>query len=218
MGKRMNCHKFEKYELGELNRADFMTHLKSCPACRAKKYWDDQLLRLARNLKQPVSNINLWPEIKYELEKENKSIPPIFKNPAAVLKYRPLILQVAAVLIAGIILSIYFISAEQIPDKGILDTEILKRVEDREEEYFKALVDLEKSANHKMNQMDMNLMLLYRDKLETIETQIENCREAIAQNPANAHLRRYLLSALQDKKDTLKEIVNYNLKPASIES
>jgi hypothetical protein len=53
------------------------------------------------------------------------------------------------------------------------------------------------------------MMLLYRDKLETIDAQIERCKEALALNPASAHIRRYLLAALQDKKGTLAELLSY---------
>jgi hypothetical protein len=49
-------------------------------------------------------------------------------------------------------------------------------------------------------------MLLYRDRLETIDAQIARCQEALAENPSNAHIRRYLLAALQDKKETLREL------------
>jgi len=53
------------------------------------------------------------------------------------------------------------------------------------------------------------MMLLYREKLETIDAQIERCQEALAANPANAHIRRYLLAALQDKKAALADLLSY---------
>ena len=59
--------------------------------------------------------------------------------------------------------------------------------------------------------MNVELMLLYRDRLETIDDQIEQCREALSENPANAHIRRYMLAALQDKKETLKELLETNI-------
>ncbi len=48
-------------------------------------------------------------------------------------------------------------------------------------------------------------MSLYRDKLAVIDGQIEKCQEALERNPGNAHIRRYFLAALQDKKQTLAE-------------
>jgi hypothetical protein len=63
-------------------------------------------------------------------------------------------------------------------------------------------------ASIKLGKFDLNLQLLYRDKLETINRQIIACKEALEVNPANAHIRRYLFMALQDKKETLKEIIS----------
>jgi hypothetical protein len=62
-----------------------------------------------------------------------------------------------------------------------------------------------------MANMNIELMLLYRDRLETIDDQIDRCREALLENPANTHIRRYMLAALQDKKDTLTELAALRL-------
>ena len=62
-------------------------------------------------------------------------------------------------------------------------------------------------AKPKFSQLDFELMLLYQDRLETIDSQIERCKDALENNPANAHIRRYLLAALQDKKEMLREIL-----------
>jgi predicted metal-dependent hydrolase len=56
--------------------------------------------------------------------------------------------------------------------------------------------------------LDLELEFLYRERLEVIDAQIAKCREAVAANPANAHIRRYLMAALQDKKETLAEVLN----------
>ena len=59
--------------------------------------------------------------------------------------------------------------------------------------------------------MDAELALLYRDKIATIDTQIDRCLRALHGNPANTHIRRYLLLALRDKRETLEEIVQLEL-------
>jgi hypothetical protein len=84
----------------------------------------------------------------------------------------------------------------------------LARVEQKEQDYLKAIQDLEKQALPKMAGMDLKLVFLYRDRLETIDAQIKQCQEALALNPANAHIRRYLMMALIDKKETLAEILD----------
>ena len=89
----------------------------------------------------------------------------------------------------------------------LLAQSALERVERQERAYLKAIEDLEKMVQPRMSRMDVELALLYRDKLETIDTQIQRCREALADNPANAHIRRYMLAALQEKTKTLREIM-----------
>jgi hypothetical protein len=55
--------------------------------------------------------------------------------------------------------------------------------------------------------MDIQMMSLYRDKLAVIDAQIGKCRDALDSNPGNAHIRRYLLAALQDKHQTLADML-----------
>ena len=62
-------------------------------------------------------------------------------------------------------------------------------------------------ARPQMADLDLELLFLYRDRLETIDEQIAQCKEALSSNSGNAHIRRYMLAAFQDKKDTLREIV-----------
>jgi hypothetical protein len=62
-------------------------------------------------------------------------------------------------------------------------------------------------AAPKIEAMDLQMVSLYRDKLAAIDSQIAKCREALNSNPANAHIRRYLLAALSDKRQTLTEIL-----------
>jgi hypothetical protein len=90
---------------------------------------------------------------------------------------------------------------------GLMADAALARVETEEREYTAAIRDLEAKAEPKLAEMDFSLMALYRDRLETIDSQIERCREAIDQNPWNAHIRKYMLAALQDKKETLGRIL-----------
>jgi hypothetical protein len=54
---------------------------------------------------------------------------------------------------------------------------------------------------------DAELILRYRDRLETIDSQIRRCRTVLARDGANAHVRRYLMTAYQDKKETLTRLL-----------
>ncbi len=127
--------------------------------------------------------------------------PPTFARTAGV--------AAAALVILG--LAAWFLVIRPSPSgagSGLMADAALARVENEEREYAAAIEELEAKASPKLAQMDFSLMALYRDRLETIDAQIERCREAIAQNPWNAHIRRYMLAALHDKKDTLGQILS----------
>lgn len=69
-----------------------------------------------------------------------------------------------------------------------------------------AIEALEAGAAARLSGWDQQARLLYRDKLETLDRQIERCRAALEANPANARIQRFLLAALQEKKETLAVI------------
>jgi hypothetical protein len=110
---------------------------------------------------------------------------------------------------AGLGIYFGFKALSRPPSSGLLARQAMAKVEKIEREHMQAIEELEKKALPKMASLDLEMMLLYRDKLETIDAQIERCKEALASNPANAHIRRYLLAALQDKKGTLAELLSY---------
>jgi hypothetical protein len=112
---------------------------------------------------------------------------------------------VAALALVAVGVAAWFLFIRPSPGtgSGLMADAALARVETEEREYAAAIHDLEAKAEPKLAEMDFSLMALYRDRLETIDAQIERCREAIGRNPWNAHIRKYMLAALQDKKETL---------------
>lgn len=208
----MKCDRFDKYELGKINSREFESHLDGCPVCQKRMEADGRLIDLARSIKRPISAPYLWTRIEASLRKEQE------KTAAAPVPFMRLIKRLprvavpsAALILAGLILVIAFWMLPRSSGSSLLGQRALDRVEKREAQYLEAIADLKNVALPKMASLDLELMLLYRDKLETIDEQIERCREAISENPANAHIRRYLLLALQDKKEMLKEILE--IKP-----
>lgn len=201
----MMCNQYEAFELGELSEAKFKLHLETCPICERLVRQDSELVKISRSLNEPAKMPELWGKVRSALEAEmekKKSKPFILqKYPAIAL---------AATLVIAVGLTSFFLSrTSEDPGTGrLLTNKLLDRVIMTEQNYEKAIQELEATAQNQFVSMDLDLMLLYRDRLETIDTQIARCREALKTNPANAHIRRYLLAALQDKRETLEDIVN----------
>lgn len=205
----MSCNKFKKYELGMFGEGEFQQHLKTCASCRERANQDSRLMSLARALKKPVESPHLWSRIEESLRKEQ-----LKRIDSRVNKFRwsPLrLLSASAAILLIISVGFYFWLKPETRKSGLLTESALAKVEKKERDYVEAIEELEERVLPKMADMNVELMRLYKDRLETIDDQIEQCREALSKNPANAHIRRYMLAALQDKKETLKELLETNI-------
>lgn len=201
----MSCPEVERYEKGELSEAEYERHAAGCPSCREVLRRDAEIMERAKELRRPVQAPGLWSRIEKALGEEaakERTRAPILSR-----FFRPV--PVAALILAAAGLALY-IGLRKHPasaPSGILSRNALARVEQTEKEYLKAIEALEKQVQPQMAGLDLELSLLYRDRLETIDSQIRRCREALESNPANAHIRRYLMAALHDKKETLAEVL-----------
>jgi len=199
----MSCTFYQNDTLHLLSEEEQQKHLESCPLCSERKAFEDQIIHEARQLNRVEPDNDLWDKIETTLQQDqNRETSGIFPLRFGLKTW----LSAAAIIIALFSVSIfYFFSGGS---EKILSDGALLKVELSEQNYIDAINDLENDAKPKMAQLETDLMLLYRDKLETIDRQIKSCRQAIQSNPGNAHIRRYMLAALQDKRDTLKEILS----------
>jgi len=214
----MTCKELERYDRGELDEAEFERHASLCPACQEAFRLDKDILSLAKALRRNIEAPTLWSRIQETLQNEQTAETPHAtalsmdknrRNKRFSGPWKPSRLVPAVLVLAGVVgLSFYFFLKNQTPSSGLLAQNALAKVEQKEMEYMEAIKELEKQALPQMTSMDLDLVFLYRDRLETIDAQIARCREALAMNQANAHIRRYLMAALQDKKDTLADILN----------
>lgn len=204
----MNCTFNEKYELGKLSQEDYQKHVEDCDICQSILEQDKKLIELTSNLKQPVSAPNLWKNIKQDLKQEQEKSSWM----TTIRRNKTPIYALAAVLIVAIGLTIFLPKSSIDQDSPVLLTNsLLEEVQETELAYEQAINELEDATQNKFTELDIELSLLYRDRLETIDIQIARCKEALNENPANAHIRRYLLAALQDKKETLTEILQFEI-------
>ena len=205
----MSCNKFKRYEFGALGESEFQQHLKTCASCQERVNQDSRMVSLAKALKKPVESPYLWGRIEESLKKEQlKGI----RSGEKKFRWNTLrLLPASAAILLIMSIGFYFLLNPETKKSGLLTESALVKVEKKERDYVDSIEELEERVLPKMADMNMELMLLYRDRLETIDDQIERCREALSENPANAHIRRYMLAALQDKKETLKELLETNI-------
>lgn len=200
----MECCRYDEFQKGRVDEAAFRGHLENCPSCLRHFETDERLMCLARSLKEPVNAPHLWTRIEKAIRGERASSESAGTR---IVRSRAIpALRLAAVVAAA--LGIAFVAGLRLGrrDASLLTDPALKRVERRERAYIAAIEVLEERVQPRLQKIEIELVLLYRDRLETIDTQIERCKEELLENPANAHVRRYMLAALQDKRQTLKEL------------
>jgi len=208
----MRCSKFKSFERGRISAAAFEAHARHCSACSGEAAADRRLSEETMKLQAPISVPGLWDRIEFALQAEAAEAGPrssssLKEDSQRRFRIRPLLFPVAAaaLLLATILV---ILPSRTKGESGLLAAKALARVEAQEAEYLAAITDLERIARPKISLMDLSLMSLYQDRLAVIDAQIDKCRSALAANPANAHIRRYLLAALQDKKKTLNEALS----------
>ncbi|MFQ5604995.1 MAG: hypothetical protein ACE5HS_17135 [bacterium] len=204
----MTCSFYQKFNLDKVDQQIFEKHLRGCPICQKLHKQDSWLLARAAELQQNLPAPDLWRKIENTLQAEKQRTITQRRTFFSASKTTYLRLAAALVLMIGVSSAVYMLSRSRFQDSGILTASVLERVEKNERAYLSAIAELEQEALPRLAEIDLELMLLYRDRLSTIDDQIARCKDALADNPANAHIRRYMLAALQDKKQTLQEILS----------
>ncbi|HLZ91228.1 MAG TPA: hypothetical protein VKQ28_05895 [Candidatus Acidoferrum sp.] len=94
-----------------------------------------------------------------------------------------------------------------IPQGSLLKSKALTEVEQAESTYVQAIDKLAADAKPRLDDPGTGLMGNYREKLQVLDSAIDDLRAQAGQNPSNAHLRYELLAMYQEKQRTLEEIL-----------
>jgi hypothetical protein len=196
----MSCQKFEEYLNEQLDLETLKAHMESCEKCKKAYQIDARILEKSKNLNENLKIPDLWPDIEENIQK---------KKPLIINFYTTKRLLFAAAATFLIITTIWMFKTyqEEKTSARILSVQALEKVIKAEVVYLEAIVELEDLAYVQLEVTSEPLAQLYRNKLSLIDRQIENCKNALETNPANSHIRKYLMAALQDKQKTLEEIL-----------
>jgi hypothetical protein len=209
----MKCTKYRLFWDGKISESEFEDHMGKCDECREAYALDGLIEGETQRLPAPESSPWLWARIENGLKREKEISRPIGLGDVLSHVFSPkqhLVYKIAALLVVSVGVSylLFFRPVTTGPEsRKFLTSSALSRVEEREKEYEQAIAELEKVTRSLVANADTDLLLLYRDKLETIDAQIDRCKEALKNNTADAHIRRYLLTAYKDKKETLIELI-----------
>jgi hypothetical protein len=177
--------------------------MESCDRCRKRYQLDEQILNRSRNLNDNIKIPDFWPDIEESIKKEKTIILKVGTK-------KKLFYAAAATFLIVTTIWLFNTYQKEKPSVRLLSEQALENVKKTETAYVDAIANLENLAYDKLDITSEPLAQLYRNKLSLIDRQIENCKNALETNPANSHIRQYLMMALQDKQKTLEEIISLN--------
>jgi hypothetical protein len=90
---------------------------------------------------------------------------------------------------------------------SLLKTKALDDVEKAETAYVQAIDKLAADAKPQLDKPETPLLASYREKLQVLDSAIDDLRAQAGQNPSNAHLRYQLLAMYQEKQKTLEDVL-----------
>lgn len=90
---------------------------------------------------------------------------------------------------------------------SLLKTKALDAVEKAQTAYVQAIDKLAADAKPQLDKPETPLMANYREKLQVLDSAIDDLRAQAGQNPSNAHLRYQLLAMYQEKQKTLEDVL-----------
>jgi hypothetical protein len=89
----------------------------------------------------------------------------------------------------------------------LLKSKALDNVERAETAYVEAIDKLAADAKPRLDKPETPLMANYHEKLQVLDSAIDDLRAQAGENPSNAHLRYQLLAMYQEKQKTLEDVL-----------
>jgi hypothetical protein len=197
-------------------------HAATCPACAEEVRAWKALSVAAAELRDYAPSPALWSRIETALAANTapERAPSLQEKISAWLGFS-LSWQLAAVsafavlllVSGGLIYRHQTITPTQKPVNStaqqdpLLKTKALDDVEKAETAYVQAIDKLAADAKPQLDKPETSLMANYREKLQVLDSAIDDLRAQAGQNPSNAHLRYQLLAMYQEKQKTLEDVL-----------
>jgi len=191
-------------------------HAATCPLCAEELRAWKSLSVAAQELRDYTEGPLLWPRIRRALAEEaDRAIQrksrwnwSTFWRPGALtLQGATATAIVLALAVSAMWLYLGIRSPHAPQSADLLKSTALAEVERSESAYMLAIDKLAAQAKPQLDSPETPLMANYREKLQVLDSAIDDLRAQTGQNPSNAHLRYQLLAMYQEKQRTLQEIL-----------
>src|SRR5262249_9787682 len=191
-------------DLGEAERREIASHLRNCADCRATLGELREVARRANALTDTAPDVDLWAGVRQRLD-----VPPA----APVFPFRKLTPQrrfsftLPQLVAASLALMVASGGAVWIVKHSGSQTDLYPLSASAEvvpatfsdPHYDEAIADLEKALESGRDKLDPETVRVLQDNLDAIDRAIDQCRRALAADPANAYLNSHLADARNRK-------------------
>ena len=192
------------------------THSADCPLCAEEIRAWKSLSVAAQELRDYTESPALWTRIERALiEEDARKTERAGRN--RWFSFLPAISLGWQTALAGAFLLILTVSAGWMilrqprypvsSDPSLLKSQALLDVESAETAYVKAIDKLAAEAKPQLDTPATPLLANYREKLQVLDSAIDDLRAQAGLNPSNAQLRNQLLAMYQEKQHTLQEVL-----------
>lgn len=192
-------------------------HSGECSACAEEVRAWKALSVAAQELRDYSESPALWPRIERALADEAARAAQ-GKSRRGWFSFLPQISMGWQAVLAGAFVLILAISTSwtilrgptgdgDTSDKSLLKSQALQDVESAETNYERAIGKLAAQAKPQLDDPATPLLANYHEKLQVLDSAIDDLRAQAGMNPSNAQLRYQLLAIYQEKQRTLEEVL-----------
>jgi hypothetical protein len=200
---KITCENFDDllFDATPLAMETAARHAAECASCAEKLAEWNEISDTAKSLHTTWESDTLWPRIERSLRKEVRpsGVRRRWQIAAAIL--------VIASLGATMLFALRVQRHDADFDQDILRMSAVDEAEKAQREYERAIGNLSKLADVKLEEAESPLMVSYKEKLMLLDDAIAECQTNIDNNRQNAHLRKQLLSMYSEKQQTLREVL-----------
>jgi hypothetical protein len=218
----VNCHDRDRvFEDG--SPAEWVAleaHAVSCPECAGEIRAWKSLSVAATELRDYSDDPSLWPRIhrslvedagkmeqsksRWSWESIRQSFSLSWQTAAAAAVVFLLVVSAAVYQRRNVVV---IKAPTPAPSGDLLRNNALAEVERAQSDYMHAIDKLATDAKPQLDNPETPLLTNYREKLQVLDSAIDDLRAQAGQNPSNAHLRYQLLAMYQEKQRTLEEVL-----------
>jgi hypothetical protein len=201
-------------DLPQSERSSIEDHLAACEGCRGLRQDLERVRRAAASLGPIDPPDHVWLQVAGQMRLEqppSRLRLPLRRTarPSATGQW----LGIAAALLVATVASYYFVGNTPAPVPGNAPTTasvetIAEELDLAMQHYEKAISELEVLARSDSDSLDPAVAETLAQNVSTINTAIEESREALKQNPGNEPARESLFEAFRRKVGVLQATVN----------